>query len=113
MMFVFSSKITFFGLIIAQLALVFVLQAAAALHYWIGTRISVHDSLLINKVSLCKRITLLIAWFAANTPAVMMFVFSSKITFFGLIIAQLALVGRCGPALLNRNADICPWLSPD
>lgn len=37
-------------------------------------------------------LTAFIAWFAANTPAVMMFVFSSKITFFGLIIAQLALV---------------------
>ena len=36
-------------------------------------------------------LTAFIAWFAANTPAVMMFVFSSKITFFGLIIAQLAL----------------------
>ena len=37
-------------------------------------------------------LTAFIAWYAANTPAVMMFVFSSKITFFGLIIAQLALV---------------------
>jgi FtsH-binding integral membrane protein len=37
-------------------------------------------------------LTAFIAWFAANTPAVMMFVFSSKITFFGLIIAQLGLV---------------------
>ncbi len=37
-------------------------------------------------------LTAVIAWYAANTPAVMMFVFSSKITFFGLIIAQLALV---------------------
>lgn len=36
-------------------------------------------------------LTAFIAWYAANTPAVMMFVFSSKITFFGLIIAQLAL----------------------
>lgn len=34
-------------------------------------------------------LTAFIAWYAANTPAVMMFVFSSKITFFGLIIAQL------------------------
>lgn len=37
-------------------------------------------------------LTAFIAWYAANTPAVMMFVFSSKITFFGLIIAQLALM---------------------
>jgi len=37
-------------------------------------------------------LTAFIAWYAANTPAVMDVVFSSKITFFGLIIAQLALV---------------------
>ncbi|VTP65472.1 Inner membrane protein YbhL [Leclercia adecarboxylata] len=37
-------------------------------------------------------LTAFVAWFSANTPAVMMFVFSSKITFFGLIIAQLVLV---------------------
>ncbi|MBS0847709.1 Bax inhibitor-1/YccA family protein [Citrobacter sp. JGM124] len=37
-------------------------------------------------------LTAFIAWYAANTPAVMELVFSSNITFFGLIIAQLALV---------------------
>lgn len=37
-------------------------------------------------------LTAFVAWFAARTPEVMMLVFSSKITFFGLIIAQLALV---------------------
>ena len=37
-------------------------------------------------------LTAFVAWYAANTPAVMEFVFSSNITFFGLIIAQLALV---------------------
>lgn len=37
-------------------------------------------------------LTAFIAWYAANTPAVMEFVFSSKITFFGLIIVQLGLV---------------------
>ena len=37
-------------------------------------------------------LTAFIAWYAANIPAVMQFVFASKITFFGLIIAQLALV---------------------
>ncbi|KNC08818.1 membrane protein [Klebsiella sp. RIT-PI-d] len=37
-------------------------------------------------------LTAFVAWYSANTPAVLMFVFSSKITFFGLIIAQLALV---------------------
>lgn len=37
-------------------------------------------------------LTAFVAWFAAGTPAVMEFVFSSKITFFGLIIVQLGLV---------------------
>lgn len=37
-------------------------------------------------------LTAFIAWYAANTPEVMDVVFSSQITFFGLIIAQLALV---------------------
>ena len=37
-------------------------------------------------------LTAFVAWFAVRTPEVMMFVFSSKITFFGLIIAQLAVV---------------------
>ncbi len=37
-------------------------------------------------------LTAFVAWYAANTPELMMFIFSSKITFFGLIIAQLALV---------------------
>ncbi|MEI2265270.1 Bax inhibitor-1/YccA family protein [Erwinia sp. CGal63] len=37
-------------------------------------------------------LTAFVAWFAANTPAVMQLVFSSRITFFGLIIAQLAVV---------------------
>lgn len=37
-------------------------------------------------------LTAFIAWYAANTPAVMEFVFSSQITFFGLIIFQLGLV---------------------
>lgn len=37
-------------------------------------------------------LTAFIAWYAASTPAVMELVFSSNITFFGLIIAQLGLV---------------------
>ncbi|CNK59168.1 Bax inhibitor-1/YccA family protein [Yersinia proxima] len=37
-------------------------------------------------------LTAVVAWYAANTPAVMNFIFSSQITFFGLIIAQLGLV---------------------
>ncbi|WP_226569337.1 Bax inhibitor-1/YccA family protein [Mangrovibacter yixingensis] len=37
-------------------------------------------------------LTAFVAWYAAATPAVLMFVFSSQLIFFGLIIAQLALV---------------------
>lgn len=37
-------------------------------------------------------LTAFVAWFAARTPAVMELVFANRITFFGLIIAQLALV---------------------
>lgn len=37
-------------------------------------------------------LTAVVAWYAANTPAVMNFIFSSQIIFFGLIIVQLGLV---------------------
>lgn len=37
-------------------------------------------------------LTAVVAWYAANTPAVMNFIFASQITFFGLIIVQLGLV---------------------
>lgn len=37
-------------------------------------------------------LTAVVAWYAANTPAVLNFIFSSQITFFGLIIVQLGLV---------------------
>ncbi|HDL8053669.1 TPA: Bax inhibitor-1/YccA family protein [Yersinia enterocolitica] len=37
-------------------------------------------------------LTAVVAWYAANTPAIMNFIFSSQITFFGLIIVQLGLV---------------------
>jgi len=37
-------------------------------------------------------LTSIVAWYAAHTPAVLNFIFSSKITFFGLIIVQLGLV---------------------
>ncbi|EOV7882727.1 TPA: Bax inhibitor-1/YccA family protein [Yersinia enterocolitica] len=37
-------------------------------------------------------LTAVVAWYAANTPEVMNFIFSSQITFFGLIIVQLGLV---------------------
>lgn len=37
-------------------------------------------------------LTSIVAWYAAHTPAVLNFIFSSKITFFGLVIVQLGLV---------------------
>ncbi|NIH15858.1 Bax inhibitor-1/YccA family protein [Serratia symbiotica] len=37
-------------------------------------------------------LTAFVSWYAAQTPAILNFIFSSQITFFGLIIAQLALV---------------------
>jgi FtsH-binding integral membrane protein len=37
-------------------------------------------------------LTAFVAWYAANTPAILQFIFSSQITFFGLIILQLGLV---------------------
>ncbi|WP_074012720.1 Bax inhibitor-1/YccA family protein [Candidatus Sodalis sp. SoCistrobi] len=37
-------------------------------------------------------LTAFVAWYAARTPVLLQFIFSSQITFFGLIIAQLALV---------------------
>ncbi|WP_431223206.1 Bax inhibitor-1/YccA family protein [Serratia sp. L9] len=37
-------------------------------------------------------LTAFVSWYAANTPAILNFIFSSQITFFGLIILQLGLV---------------------
>ncbi|MDN5681843.1 MAG: Bax inhibitor-1 family protein, partial [Ewingella sp.] len=37
-------------------------------------------------------LTAFVAWYASRSPAILGFIFSSQITFFGLIIAQLALV---------------------
>lgn len=37
-------------------------------------------------------LTAFVSWYAAQTPAILNGTFSSQITFFGLIIAQLALV---------------------
>ncbi|MGL4723317.1 MAG: Bax inhibitor-1/YccA family protein [Scandinavium sp.] len=55
-------------------------------------------------------LTAFVAWFAANTPAVMMFVFSSKITFFGLIIAQLALVFVLSGMVQRLSAGVATTL---
>ncbi|GBU14353.1 membrane protein [Enterobacterales bacterium] len=37
-------------------------------------------------------LTAFVAWYASRSPAILGFIFSNQITFFGLIIAQLALV---------------------
>ncbi|MGL4861296.1 MAG: Bax inhibitor-1/YccA family protein [Enterobacteriaceae bacterium] len=37
-------------------------------------------------------LTAFVAWYASNSPAILSFIFSSKIVFYGLIIAQLGLV---------------------
>lgn len=37
-------------------------------------------------------LTAFVAWYASRTPVLLQFIFSNQITFFGLIIAQLALV---------------------
>ncbi|KEY57426.1 Bax inhibitor-1/YccA family protein [Serratia sp. DD3] len=37
-------------------------------------------------------LTAFVAWYAASTPAIISFIFSSQLTFFGLVIAQLGLV---------------------
>ncbi len=55
-------------------------------------------------------LTAFVAWFAAGTPAVMMFVFSSKITFFGLIIAQLALVFVLSGMVQRLSAGVATTL---
>ncbi len=57
-----------------------------------GSRLQTYMAQVYGWMTCGLLLTAAVAWFAANTPAVMMFVFSSKITFFGLIIAQLALV---------------------
>ncbi|MBK4714545.1 MULTISPECIES: Bax inhibitor-1/YccA family protein [Tenebrionibacter/Tenebrionicola group] len=57
-----------------------------------GSRLQTYMAQVYGWMTCGLLLTAFVAWFAANTPAIMMFVFSSKITFFGLIIAQLALV---------------------
>lgn len=57
-----------------------------------GSRLQTYMAQVYGWMTCGLLLTAFVAWFAANTPAIMMFVFSSKITFFGLIIAQLGLV---------------------
>ncbi len=53
-------------------------------------------------------LTAFIAWYAANTPAVMMFVFSSKITFFGLILPSLRWCLFCRDWCINLAPEWRP-----
>ncbi|MGL4545179.1 MAG: Bax inhibitor-1/YccA family protein [Plesiomonas sp.] len=57
-----------------------------------GTRVQAYLSQVYGWMTCGLLLTAFVAWYAASTPAVINFIFSSKITFFGLIIAQLALV---------------------
>ncbi|MGL5007726.1 MAG: Bax inhibitor-1/YccA family protein [Plesiomonas sp.] len=57
-----------------------------------GLRVQAYLSQVYGWMTCGLLLTAFVAWYAARTPAVINFIFSSKITFFGLIIAQLALV---------------------
>lgn len=48
-------------------------------------------------------LTAFIAWYAANTPELMMFIFSSKITFFGLILRNWRWYS-CSPGWCTSSA---------
>ena len=49
-------------------------------------------------------LTAFVAWYASGSEKIMSFVFSSQITFFGLIIAQLALVFVISDARMSGTA---------
>lgn len=55
-------------------------------------------------------LTAFVAWYAARTPAVLEMVFSSQITFFGLIIAQLALVFVISGMVNRLSASVATGL---
>ncbi|WP_367680709.1 Bax inhibitor-1 family protein [Candidatus Fukatsuia anoeciicola] len=58
----------------------------------INTDIQTYMAKVYGWMSCGLLLTAIIAWYAANTPAIMNLIFSSQITFFGLIIIQLGLV---------------------
>lgn len=55
-------------------------------------------------------LTAFIAWFAANTPAVRMFIFSSQLVIIGLVIAQLALVFVLSRMIQRLSAGVMTTL---
>lgn len=55
-------------------------------------------------------LTAFVAWYAANSEAVMQMVFSSRVTFFGLIIAQLALVFVLSGLIHKLSAGVATTL---
>ena len=57
-----------------------------------GTGIQTYMAQVYGWMTCGLLLTAFVSWYAANTPAVMQAIFSSQITFFGLIIAQLAVV---------------------
>lgn len=58
----------------------------------IGSGIQTYMAQIYGWMACGLLLTAFVAWYAAHTPAVMQFIFSSQLTFFGLIIAQLAVV---------------------
>ncbi|MBT0718718.1 Bax inhibitor-1/YccA family protein [Rosenbergiella epipactidis] len=57
-----------------------------------GSRVQAYMTQVYGWMTTGLLLTAFVSWFAARTPAVMEAIFSSRITFFGLIIAQLAVV---------------------
>lgn len=57
-----------------------------------SNRVQIYMAQVFGWMTCGLLLTAFVCWFAVNTPAVMERVFSSRVTFFGLIISQLALV---------------------
>jgi FtsH-binding integral membrane protein len=57
-----------------------------------GSRLQTYMAQVYGWMTCGLLLTGFVAWYAANTPELMMYIFSGKFIFFGLIIAQLALV---------------------
>ncbi len=55
-------------------------------------------------------LTAFVSWFAARTPAIMEAIFSSRMTFFGLVIAQLAIVFVLSGMVHRMNAALATGL---
>ncbi|MTD40612.1 BAX inhibitor (BI)-1/YccA family protein [Erwinia sp. CPCC 100877] len=57
-----------------------------------GSRLQTYMAQVYGWMTCGLLLTGFVAWYAANTPALMGYIFSGRFIFFGLIIAQLALV---------------------